>query len=40
VLQTLMRDPQLKRLFLGKMTERMQRMNMIELPRFAGLTQA
>jgi CRP-like cAMP-binding protein len=40
VLQTLMRDPQLKRLFLGKMTERMQRMNMIEPPRFAGLTQA
>jgi len=39
VLQTLTRDPQLKRLFLSKMTERMQRMNMIELPRIAGLTQ-
>jgi CRP-like cAMP-binding protein len=39
VLQTLARDPQLKRLFLSTMTERMQRMNMIELPRFAGLIQ-
>ena len=39
VLQTLTRDPQLKRLFLSKMTERLQRMNMIELPRIAGLTQ-
>jgi hypothetical protein len=32
-------DPQLNRLFLSKRTERMVRMNMVELPRFAGLDQ-
>jgi len=32
-------DPQLNRLFLSKLTERMVRLNMIDLPRFAGLDQ-
>ena len=31
--------PQLNRLFLSKMTERMARMNMLDLPRFAGWDQ-
>jgi MFS family permease len=38
-LRKLTRDPQLNRVFLSKLTERMVRMNMIELPRFAGLDQ-
>jgi CRP-like cAMP-binding protein len=38
-LRKLTRDPQLNRVFLSKLTERMMRMNMIELPRFAGLDQ-
>ena len=38
-LRRLMSDPQLHRTFLSKMTERMLRMDMIELPRFAGLDQ-
>jgi hypothetical protein len=38
-LHPLMREPQLKRLILGKMTERLQRINMIVPPRFVGLTQ-
>jgi CRP-like cAMP-binding protein len=38
-LRKLTRDPQLNRVFLSKLTERMARMNMIELPRFAGLDQ-
>ena len=32
-------NPQLNRLFLSKMTERMVRMNMIDLPRLAGYDQ-
>lgn len=39
-LRKLMRDPQLNRLFLSKLTERVVRMNIVELPRFAGLDQA
>lgn len=31
--------PQLNRLFLSKMTERMVRMNMLDLPRFTGMDQ-
>ena len=31
--------PQLNRLFLSKMTERMARMNMLDLPRVGGLDQ-
>jgi len=29
--------PELNRLFLSKMTERMVRMDMVDMPRFAGL---
>jgi CRP-like cAMP-binding protein len=32
-------DPQINRIFLNKMTERMVRMNMLDLPRFGGLDQ-
>lgn len=32
--------PELNRLFLGKMTERMLRMDMLELPRHGGMTDA
>jgi MFS family permease len=39
VLRKLTRNPQLNRVFLSKLTERMVRMNMVELPRFAGLDQ-
>jgi CRP-like cAMP-binding protein len=39
-LRKLTRDPQLNRVFLSKLTERMLRMNIIELPRFASLDQA
>ena len=38
-LRQMMSDPRLHRLFLSKMTERMVRMNMLDLPRFAGLDQ-
>ena len=38
-LRALMSEPELHRIFLSKMTERMLRMDMIELPRFAGLDQ-
>ena len=38
-LRRLMGDPQLHRLVLGKLTERMLRMDMIEVPRFAGVDQ-
>ncbi|CAA9235897.1 MAG: hypothetical protein AVDCRST_MAG26-1194 [uncultured Chloroflexia bacterium] len=38
-LRHLMRDPRLNRILLSKLTERMVRMNMIDLPRFAGLDQ-
>ncbi len=33
-------DPQINRIFLNKMTERMVRMNMLDLPRYSGLDQA
>jgi DHA3 family macrolide efflux protein-like MFS transporter len=32
-------DPQINRIFLNKMTERMVRMNMLDLPLFSGLDQ-
>ncbi|HMO58788.1 MAG TPA: MFS transporter [Roseiflexaceae bacterium] len=38
-LRQMMAKPELNRLFLSKMTERMVRMNMLDLPRFAGLDQ-
>ena len=38
-LRHLMSDPQLNRILLAKLSERMVRMNMIDLPRFAGLDQ-
>jgi hypothetical protein len=38
-LHKMMEDQELNRLFLSKMTECKARMNMIEMPRFAGLTQ-
>ncbi len=38
-LRQLTGSPQLNRLFLSKMTERMARMNMIDLPRLAGYDQ-
>lgn len=38
-LRRLMNNPQINPLFLSKMTERMVRMNMIDLPRFAGIDQ-
>jgi MFS transporter, DHA3 family, macrolide efflux protein len=38
-LRRLMTNPDLNRLFLSKMTERMVRMEMVELPRFAALDQ-
>jgi len=34
-----MGEPHLNRLFLSKMTERMARMNMLDMPRVAGLDQ-
>ena len=39
-LRRMMNDTHMNRLFLTKMTERMVRMQMIELPRFAALDQA
>ena len=33
-------DPQVNRIFLNKMTERMVRVNMLDLPRYSGLDQA
>jgi MFS transporter, DHA3 family, macrolide efflux protein len=38
-LREMMAIPAINRLFLSKMTERMIRMNMLDLPRFAGLDQ-
>jgi hypothetical protein len=38
-LRRLMTIPDLNRLFLSKMTERMVRMEMVELPRFTALDQ-
>lgn len=38
-LRTMMEEPELNRLFMSRMTERMMRMNMVDLPRFAGLPQ-
>ena len=39
-LRGLMKDPHVGRTLLGKLTERMFRMSLVELPRFAGLDQA
>ncbi|HEY3228354.1 MAG TPA: hypothetical protein VGJ87_03985 [Roseiflexaceae bacterium] len=39
MLRKMVADPQLNRMFASKLTERMVRMNMVELPRFAGLDQ-
>lgn len=39
LIRQLMADPQINRLFLSKMTERMVRMNMIDMPRYASLDQ-
>lgn len=39
VLRDMMADPQLNRLFLSKMTERMVRMDMLDLPRYGGYDQ-
>jgi hypothetical protein len=38
-LREMMANPQLNRIFLNKMTERMVRMNMLDFPRYAGLDQ-
>lgn len=38
-LRNMMEDPQINQIFLNKMTERMVRMDMIDLPRFVGLDQ-
>jgi DHA3 family macrolide efflux protein-like MFS transporter len=38
-LRNIMDDAQINRLFLSKMTERMVRMNMIDMPRYVGLDQ-
>jgi len=38
VLRRMSAKPELNRLFLSKMTERMVRMDMVDLPRFAGLS--
>jgi hypothetical protein len=35
----MMNNPQINQIFLNKMTERMIRMEMIDLPRFVGLDQ-
>ena len=37
VLRRMSAKPELNRLFLSKMTERMLRMDMVDLPRFGGL---
>jgi hypothetical protein len=39
ILRQLMNDPQINRIFLSKLTERMVRMNLVDLPRFGGLDQ-
>jgi CRP-like cAMP-binding protein len=39
VLREMMANPQLNRLFLSKMTERMVRMNMLDLPRYGSNDQ-
>ena len=39
VLRRMMSEPQLNRIFISRMTERMVRMNMVDLPRFGGLDQ-
>jgi CRP-like cAMP-binding protein len=38
-LRNMMSNPQINQIFLNKMTERMIRMDMIDLPRFVGLDQ-
>jgi CRP-like cAMP-binding protein len=38
-LRRIMSDAQINRLFLSRMTERMVRMNMIDMPRYASLDQ-
>lgn len=38
-LRTMMSDPQINRVFLSKLTERMLRMQMVALPGFSGLDQ-
>ncbi len=38
-LRAMMNNPQINQIFLNKMTERMIRMDMIDLPRFVGLDQ-
>ncbi len=38
-LQVMMNDQQLNAVFMAKLNERMLRLDMIELPRFAGLNQ-
>jgi MFS family permease len=38
-LRQLMNDPQIHRVFLSKLTERMMRMGLVELPRVGGLDQ-
>jgi MFS family permease len=38
-LRSMMNNPQINQIFLNKMTERMIRMDMIDLPRFVGLDQ-
>jgi MFS transporter, DHA3 family, macrolide efflux protein len=39
VLRKMMADAQLNRIFMNKMTERMVRMNMLDMPRYVGLDQ-
>lgn len=39
-LRDLLQDEQLNQLFLTRMTERMLRMNMLDVPRFGGLSQS
>lgn len=39
VLRQMMADPQINRIFMTKLAERMLRVNMIDLPRYAGLDQ-
>lgn len=38
-LRTMTSDPGMNRVFMTRMTERMVRMNMVDLPRFAGIDQ-
>ncbi|HEX9012003.1 MAG TPA: MFS transporter [Anaerolineaceae bacterium] len=39
VLREMMADPQINRIFMTKMTERMMRVNMIDMPRYSSLSQ-